>query len=199
LIAKYRGPLGYSAALDNLGTAAAPLLAGFSFALIGLILDKADSLGEPNLALLLLVVAALTLVNAVQFAFIARQYYVPPGDYLSYVDIASRDGISEDTVKAWHLRWAAKHSAWCDRARHAYNYGVAVLLSGVAVALIPESGLWHMPPLRVAAFIVIVLGAAVEAFGAAEIPTWLRLEQQARRGRNERSRQARPSEGRRSG
>ena len=90
LAAHLLAPYGRSAAIENVGVSAAPLLAGFSFALVGLILgfqNPDKDIAEPNIALAALVVAALLLVNAVQCAFHARQYHVPPDEWESLVKL----------------------------------------------------------------------------------------------------------------
>jgi hypothetical protein len=162
LIRKMPGPLGYSAALESVGTSAAPLLAGFAFTLIGLIVTRSQAVAESNLALLLLVAAALLLINAVQFAFQARRHYIPPGDYLSLVQIAERDGLSEDDIRKSYERSLDQHVQWLGYARLAYNAGILLLLVGVTVVLIPPGRLADVAPLRLAAAALVLLGAVVE-------------------------------------
>ena len=60
---------GDPAALDALSSVAAPLLAGGTLALLGVVVQQPSSLRWPGLALLLLVVAAVMLVTAVQCGF----------------------------------------------------------------------------------------------------------------------------------
>jgi hypothetical protein len=163
LIPHLQAPFGYSAALENVGTSAAPLLAGFAFALIGLTVDHTDALARPNLALLLLVAAVLALVYSVQAAFIARQFYIPPGDYVDLKTIAVEEGFAEDEIKGWYIAWLETHSTWLQRTRYSYNTGIVILLSGVAVTLVPKQGLSGSSDVRLAAVALIGFGAAVEA------------------------------------
>jgi hypothetical protein len=157
------GPHGYSAALEDVGTSAAPLLAGFALTLTTLTIANRHDFGEPDAALLLLVLAALLLVTAVQFAFRARQCHVPPGDHLSILTLAANAGVPAWKVTDDHERWAREHKKWAAWTRHAYNTGIFFLLVALAVTLIPRAGVGHMPPFRVAAFLLAIAGAGAEA------------------------------------
>lgn len=163
LIPHFRGPFGYSAALENVGTSAAPLLAGFAFALIGLTISNADALARPNLALLLLVVASLALVFSVQAAFTARSFYVAPGDYLALEQIAAEDGIPWDQMKRECAGWLERHKTWLQLTRFSYNFGIVVLFAGVGVTLVPPAGLAGSSGGRLAAIGLAFLGALGEA------------------------------------
>jgi hypothetical protein len=156
-------PFGYPAAIDNLGTTAAPLLAGFAFALIGLTLDKKGALGEPDLALLLLVVASIALVSSVQFNFKARSFHFSPGEYFEFQRLAAEDSVPLSAVKDMAAEYLLRQKAWAAYCRLAYNFGVAVLFFGVASTLIPTAGIGHMAPLRAAAVTLITLAGLVES------------------------------------
>jgi hypothetical protein len=199
----YTSPYGSPEALENLGTSAAPLLAGFAFALIGLLLDKGKTLWEPDLALILLVLAGVLLIGAVEFAFNARRFHVPPGDYVAFREMAKAHADAaqkrKDTTEAeasekfadvqlptLQATWRSSHVRWARRARRAYNAGIVLLFFAMAVVLVPPAGLLHMAPLRVFAVAVPALAGAVELlwlFGSAAV---------ARRGR---SRPGQPARG----
>ncbi len=158
-------PLGYSAALENVGTTAAPLLAGFAFTLIGLVVTSSRALAQPAFALLLLVIASLLLIWTVQFAFDARRYYIPPGDYLSLA-LMTPDGMTKDELRREYSNWLLKHQKLLDRARATYNAGIVFLLAGVAVVLIPPGRLADVPLPRLIAAAFVLAGAVVETIGA---------------------------------
>lgn len=162
LVPRLPGPFGYPAALETIGTSAAAMLAGFAFVLIGLILQEPSRMAQPNVALVLLVGAALLLVHAVQFSFKARQHHLPLDEYVSLLDIAKREGL-EDSVRAQHSKWAGEYRKWAKHTRLAYNSGVVVLLSGVTIALIPAGPLDEVSPLRLVAAGLAAAGAAIEA------------------------------------
>lgn len=155
-------PFGYPEALERVGATAAPLLAGFAFALIGLNVGKRDRLGAPDLALLLLVMAGILLIAAVQLFFTAQQYYVTPAAYRSFRDLGAEDSIDEAVVRDMHREYLQSYAKWAAHTRRAYNWGIALLLAGVATMLIPEPGLSHMAPLRAIAVSLLCLGAVLE-------------------------------------
>lgn len=163
---KFKAPYGYADALDTVASAAAPLLAGFAFVLIGLLLEARSDVAHRNLALLLLVAAVLLLVFAVQFAFTARQYYLSPADLCALLPVAETDGFDKQTIEDFHVESMGLYSTWAARMRHAYNLGVFFMLAGVAVALIP--GGHHPAPLRIAS-------AGLAAAAAAGELTWIAL------------------------
>jgi hypothetical protein len=156
-------PFGFADAIDELGTNAAPLLAGFAFALIGLTVDKRDALGEADLALLLLVIAGIALVSAVQLNFIARSFHFSPGEYFDLRKLAEEDGVGAEAVKDMARSYLIKHRRWATRSRLSYNIGVMVLFFGVAATLVPAAGIWHMAPLRAAAVCLVSAAGLVEA------------------------------------
>lgn len=125
-------PFGYPAAAENAGSVAAPLLAGFSFALVGLIIPSPEHLRWPNLALSLLVASGVSFIASVQCGFWARQFVVTP-----------------DEIKLWHPDYpqgrmqalqrlhAACFYRWNGRLNRSYRAGIALLLFGVTFALVP--------------------------------------------------------------
>jgi hypothetical protein len=76
------GPLNVSIAVRSAGTVAAPLLAGFSFTLAGLVLQLVPTqvVRWPDLALLLFVIAGFFLIACIQFAFWAERWNISPDD-----------------------------------------------------------------------------------------------------------------------
>jgi hypothetical protein len=167
----YRAPFGSPAALENVGTSAAPLLAGFAFALVGLILDKGHLVWQPDLVLLLLVSAGILLVYSVQFAFNARRYHVPPGDYLAFLEIAAKEPFPQPCVRRWQGQMLEEHERWAARARGTYNIGILLLLSGVTLLLVPHAGPCNMPAGRVFAVVVALIGTTLEAGWQLGIPS----------------------------
>jgi len=156
-------PFGYPEAIDNLGTIAAPLLAGFAFTLIGITIGNRNDLGKPDLALLLLVIASVALVSSVQFNFAARSYHFSPTEYFDLQKLASEDGVAESDVKSMATEYLGKQQSWANRTRIAYNFGVAVLFFGIAATLIPVAGICHMAPIRACAVLLMVAAGIIEA------------------------------------
>lgn len=106
-------PLGFGAAVDAVTNVAAPLLAGFGVAAIGVVSADTDKFRWPGLVLLSLTLAALLFVTCVQFGFHARRHLY------SFADIAAwwsedelrehRDLLREEQNADFHLwnRWRA--------------------------------------------------------------------------------------------
>lgn len=157
----YPAPFGQSAATFMLGSAAAPVLAGFSVALIGLVLQAPGELEFSSVALLLLVSAALLLIIAQQYVLRAQRVYVSPDQWAAWMTLVSETrkrylrGELED-----HL---TRHEQWIDRAEVTFNAGIFVLLVGVAFALVPDVDAFHeIPEGRLAASVVALLGGVAE-------------------------------------
>ena len=158
-------PFGAADATDKIGSTAAPLLAGFAFALIGLTIDKGNVMGEADLALLLLVFAGVALVSSVQLNFNARRYHFSVEEYFDLCRLAEdqKEEVSVSEVKKMAREYLGEERIWAERSRVAYNLGVAVFFFGVAATLIPVSGIWHLEPLRAAAVILVTAAGLVEA------------------------------------
>src|SRR6266851_2942460 len=73
-------PYAYPDAMDSASSVAAPLLAGFSFTLIALIVPEARGIRWPGAALSLLVAAGLSFIASVQCGFWARMWSIKPSD-----------------------------------------------------------------------------------------------------------------------
>jgi uncharacterized membrane protein YdbT with pleckstrin-like domain len=65
-------PYGAPAAIEMMGSVAAPLLAGFSLTLLILVITNSDAFRWPGLVLVAFAVSAVTLISVVQFTFWAR-------------------------------------------------------------------------------------------------------------------------------
>ena len=136
-------PYGYPASIDAAGTVAAPLLAGFSITLIGLILGAADAhairlRGE---ALTALVLAALLLLACVQCAFWARQYTVTPSQIMEWWPDLGLPGDAaterHEQLRGVQWRYSVLAGCWMGRARWTYHVGILALLAGLDLLLVP--------------------------------------------------------------
>ncbi len=164
LITRYPGPHGYATAIEGLGTTAAPLLAGFAFALVGLTLDRESVLWCADLSLLLLAAAGLVLVLTVTMTYNARRNYVSPGEYMAAREMAKLDEHSEDELQGWQEDWIERYKRWLDWIVPAFNLGTVLFLFGIASLLIPVDGPWDMSGLRAAAVILVFVVILAELF-----------------------------------
>jgi hypothetical protein len=152
-------PYGAPAANESMGAIVAPLLAGFSLALLGLVVQVEQDLRWPDLALLLLAVAIVLLVLVVQFAFRARQYATTPSQVKDWWPDFDNDPERQQRVYEELRVYLACHLWWIGRARGLYNTAICVLLLGLAVVLIPKH---PINPVRAASIAAVLAGFGVE-------------------------------------
>ena len=164
LITRYPGPHGYAAAIEGLGATAAPLLAGFAFALAGLTLDKESVLWCADLSLLLLVAAGLVLVLTVTMTYNARRNYVSPSEYMAALEMAKLDSFDEAKLRSDQVKWIGMYNRWLDWIVRAFNLGTVLFLLAIASLLIPAEGPWDMSGLRVTAVVLVFVVALAELF-----------------------------------
>jgi hypothetical protein len=111
----------FADAFDATATVAAPLLAGFSLTLIGVVAQAPTAFRWPDTALLLLTVTVLLLVMSVQSGFWARRYRAEPsGRELPVVERTARQ--------------------WMAVGRASYDGGLVALMLGLASVLAPPAG-----------------------------------------------------------
>jgi hypothetical protein len=151
-------PYGAPGALQSAGTVAAPLLAGFSFTLVGLVLTSPGTLRWPDASLVLLTAAGLFLITAVQGASWARRWDVTPTEILSWWPNFEwlPDALQEQVFSEQHTH-SKRQARWARATRLAYNGGILSLLAGMTVLLAPPK---HQPivSLRGLAMLLALLG-----------------------------------------
>ena len=154
-----------------MGTIAAPLLAGFAFAAIGLVLQVQSSLRWPDQALVLLVLAFSLLLFSVQASFHARRHYVPPSELMSYLSLASNERRRRQ-LRGEYLSGLGSYERWEVLAMRSYNVAIVMLLMATAVLLVPRGqvGAWRL---------VACIGALAAA--VAEV-AWMVRSEAARHG-----------------
>jgi len=160
----WRLPIAYgsSAALQSIGTVAAPLLAGFSFTLAALVLTSPEWVRWPDLAMALLVIAGLLLTNAVQAAAWARRWDITPSELLAWwpqfddLSDSAREAVYQE--QADHAR---RHFRWARLTQATYDGGILSLLSGI-VFLVWPPGMWSFWSARGVVVVAAILGFLVE-------------------------------------
>ena len=153
-------PYNYAGAVDGMGTVAAPLLASLCIALVAVVISNTSAFAEANLALLLLLVAAVGFIATLQFSVMARQYIVTPSqldEWWPDCDAPSR----RDRLRSIQRSHLTRFFAWADRARFAYNTGILALSLGVGTLLAPRH--WNdVSQGRIVVLIVAALAFLVE-------------------------------------
>jgi hypothetical protein len=149
---------GIHGAFDNVGSIAAPLLAGFSVTSMGLVLQVEKDLRWPSLALNFLALASIFFIGAVQFGFWARQYVFTPSDVIQWWPDADnplrQQMIRREQLEHWH-----GFKLWTRRATSGYRLGIVSLLLGLSIMLVPKTA---MSVARLTAIAIVLLGLLFE-------------------------------------
>jgi len=155
-------PYGAPAALQTSGGVAAPLLAGFSFALVGLVITNPDKIRWPDATLVLLTASGLCLIAAVQCAAWARRWDVTPAELLSWWPEFDQlpEAAREDVYAEQHVH-TERHRRWARATRLAYDAGILSLLAGITVFLAPLAH-HSVVSLRGLALLLALLGFLAE-------------------------------------
>jgi hypothetical protein len=165
-------PYGFASSLDGAGTVAAPLLAGFSISLIGLVVASPGKMRWPDEALVLLIATAVALIVAVQCAYSARQYVVPPEDLeFWWPDITNDERWKQ--VRKEQFGHQAFLNLWAKRFRRSFHGGLVLLLTALAVILFPPT--MDSRGHQVATSSMRYVGIAIALLGALIELMWLWL------------------------
>ena len=153
---------------------AAPLLAGFSLTLVGVITSNAQNYRWPGAAITFLVIPAALLVACIQFGFRARSYLYSSADtqawrpdfYAKFSDVLRREQAG--AIRQWNT--------WERRAGWSYNLAICILALGVALTVAPPAGA-AQPGFRWAGSGVAVAAALGEAawIGSRRARAWVSL------------------------
>jgi hypothetical protein len=111
----------YTASIAQAGTLAAPPLAGFSLAVIVLVLQQPRNFAYPDATLALLTCASLFFILAVQCAIATERVGLTQPDAFNLEDEERDQG-----------------NALREATRLAYNIALALFFAGITVALVPD-------------------------------------------------------------
>jgi hypothetical protein len=152
-------PYGAFAIVEAFGMVAAPLLAGVAVTLMALVAQSAIPPRWPDLALVLLGLAATLFLYVIQLNARARGYAVTPSQVREWYPDDYTDPHRQ-RVLAWELHHHRDNWAYLvRRARFCNNLAIIALLAGIATVLVPRPA-GEFTPLRWVAILVIV-GAIV--------------------------------------
>jgi hypothetical protein len=156
------------------------LLAGFSLTFLGLVIQGEDKLRWPSLAILLLTIATILFVFAVQCTFWARLYWFTPMEAEEWWPDFNNNPQRRERVREeqWSSRVLYRH--WSLRARRTYGNAIVMLYSSIAIALVPNQTIRNISIARLMAIIAAVIAAIIELLGhwapwilAAERGAWV--------------------------
>lgn len=163
------GRYGQAAAIDGMGTVAAPFLAGIAMALAVLVISSSEDFGAEGLALFALVGAAIALVASAECTFVARKYVVTPSQLEEWWPEKDDDPYRSERLERDQADAKEGFQRWSWWARQAYNAGIVVLSGGVAALLVPHGGLAHADALRLATFSLALAGLFAEIVAIAVV------------------------------
>jgi nitrate reductase gamma subunit len=162
-------PYGYPESVQAAGMIVAPLLAGFTIALIGLTVDTSNlGVRYRDTALLVLTGAVAALLAAIQCAYSARRYLALPDEIAAWwpgVESDQDAGEIEQAreLQADQLAHRLLHERWATRFRVVYHAGILLVLAGLAIVLIPPDPKdAHITTVRWAAVVLAASAAAAE-------------------------------------
>lgn len=140
----------YVQVVDKLGTIAAPLLAGFSLTLIGVLVgaDAPKTIRWPDCTLAALTVATVLFLLAVQWTITAMQFTLTPEEHA-----ARTASLTEQQRQVAYADVMSTFRSWSERARLAISEGIALVLLGLIGVLLPPGRLCDLAAGRVVALI----------------------------------------------
>jgi hypothetical protein len=151
---------GYAAAIDSIGSVAAPFLAGVSGALAVFVMQNEAAFGWANAALCFLIGATLAFLATLQFSFWARQFVATPAEIQMWWD-AETLSAQEHLHREQHDDMA-RHRRWSSRVRWSYDVGLLAFLLGLTVCLVPAGGLTEASGGRQVVVFLAALGLVLE-------------------------------------
>jgi len=161
-----RKPEGYYYAIQATGTMVAPILAGFAFAILALVLvppakNEVDPLRWRDPVLALLVFSALLLIISTQAAIRARATLVKPDELGAwYPESVDRTGWPNPWLADRQKKLEGRTARASSVCRHTYNAGTLLFFTAIAVLLVPPS---PVDDARRAVLVAAAIAVAVEA------------------------------------
>jgi hypothetical protein len=176
--------LGRPAANEAMTTVAAPLFAGFSVTLIGVIAQDIDKFRLPGPAMFLLSLASIFFMIALQSGFQARLYLTSPADIVDWHPEYENDPKQLAAEIPMQKRASKGFEAWEARSARYYSLGLVSLLLGLSATVAPPPGSnqaeWRW--IGLGALLVMLLLELLWSFGG---KWWLAHQEVARRMRLE--------------
>lgn len=162
-------PLGFGAAIEAMSTIAAPLLAGFSITLMGVISQAPEMIRWPGAAILALAFSSILLVACVQFGFRARTYLYSKTELEEWESTREYNDSEVEHLYVNHEEHFGEWERWSNWARRTYNAGIVLLGTAVAITVAPPEHHGDHPltcaemSLRWASSSILLTAAAAEA------------------------------------
>ena len=158
--------------MEALTGTAAPLLAGFSLTLLGVIAQAPASFLWPGAAMTVLCVVVALLVACVQFGFRARSYLYTRADLEAWIPGPHNQRYEDAFARQQRADWA-NWLKWHGKARFTYNSAIVLLAIGLALVIAPPTAYPVPGNLTGAERIIRWVGAAFALPAAAGELWWI--------------------------
>lgn len=153
-----RYPLGTTDAFRSMGTVAAPLLAGFAFTTLVILLTAGTTIRLAGPATFALALATTMFILCIQLTFTGLLYSAPPAERTDWQPRATTDSQTAERVMLVQRKDHQLQGHYLARSRLTYDVGVVSLISALLALVTPTQWLsW-----RGAAFLVVAASLAVE-------------------------------------
>jgi hypothetical protein len=134
------GEFGAPAAFATKTGVAAPLLAGFSITLIGVIGQAPSVFKWPAATMLLLVVDAALMIACIQFGFRGQLLLYSRNDVEQWLPLTQEPyDVQLNRISAMQRLDNLAWRSWYSRSRFAYNLGILFLGASICLALAPPN------------------------------------------------------------
>lgn len=170
-----RRPINYPKQAEMVGGIAAPLLVGFSLTTIAQLVIGQDHPWLGQYAIAMFAIAAVLLVNTVQFSASALGYAATPSDRLEYNPEAAFMPDILRIVRNRQWQEMELRASYTTRAQHCYNYGLLAFLAGLGFLMVPHNH-WPWPWGQLIGVVVVCAALIAEGawvFSGARWPKWM--------------------------
>jgi hypothetical protein len=121
-----------------MSTIAAPVLAGFTIALLGVVAQAPANFRWPGTAMLLLLVTSTLFVMCLQCGFWARQYLVSREEAASWFDDFEVP-VRKEQVRREQVAYAHAYEGWAIRSKRLYRVALLAMFAALLVVLLPTT------------------------------------------------------------
>ena len=170
-----RRPINYPKQTEMAGGIAAPLLVGFCLTTVAQLVIGQDHPWLFEYAIAMFVIAAVLLVNTVQFSATALGYAATPADRLDYNPEAAFIPNILRTIRKRQWEEMELRAKYTSRALRSYNYGLLAFLAGLGLIIVPHHD-WPWPWGQFIGVVAISIALITEGawiFSSGRWPRWL--------------------------
>jgi hypothetical protein len=121
-----------------MSTVAAPVLAGFTIALLGVVAQAPANFRWPGTAMFMLLFTAVLFVMCLQSGFWARQYLVSREEAASWFD-DFENPVRQEQIRREQVAYARAYEGWALRSKFFYRLALLATFAALLVVLLPTA------------------------------------------------------------